>query len=63
MPLVVVSTNNQAPGYDRLQKSLLALSRRSSQMEALHSFHAVEIDESEVVTAAIRWVVESVRKK
>ena len=63
MPLVVVSTNNQAPGYDRLQKSLLALSSRSRQMEARRSFHAVEIDEPEVVTAAIRRVVESVREK
>jgi len=63
MPLVVVSTNNQAPGYDRLQKSLLALSGGSSQMTALRSFHAVEIDEPEVVTAAIRRVVESVREK
>jgi len=63
MPLVVVSTNNQAPGYDRLQKSLLGLSRRSSQMMALRSFHAVEIDEPEVVTAALRRVVDDVRRK
>lgn len=62
MPLVVVSTNNQARGYDGLQKELLALSHGSSQMVAERSFHAVEIDQPEVVVAAIRRVVASARQ-
>lgn len=62
-PIVVVSTNNQAPGYERLQAALLALSHNSSQMKAEHSFHAVEIDEPEAVIAAIRRVVDEVRGK
>ncbi len=57
LPLVVVSTANEARGYSRLQHELLALSRRSSQMKAERSFHAVEIDQPEVVIAAIRQVL------
>lgn len=57
LPLVVVSTGNEAPGYARLQTQLLALSRRSSQMKAERSFHSVEIDQPEVAIAAIRKVV------
>jgi pimeloyl-ACP methyl ester carboxylesterase len=57
LPLVVVSTGNEARGYSRLQHELLALSRRSSQMKAERSFHAVEIDQPDVVIAAIRQVV------
>jgi pimeloyl-ACP methyl ester carboxylesterase len=62
MPLVVVSTGNQSRGYDRLQNALLALSHHSTQMMAELSFHAVEIDQPEVAIAAIRQVVERVRK-
>jgi hypothetical protein len=62
MPLVVVSTANQARGYRRLQNALLALSHHGAQMMAERSFHAVEIDQPEVVIAAVRQVVESVRK-
>ena len=61
-PLVVVSTGNQSPGYDRLQASLLALSRHSTQMKAEKSFHSVEIDQPDVVAAAMRRVVEDVRR-
>jgi pimeloyl-ACP methyl ester carboxylesterase len=61
LPLAIVSTNNQARGYSRLQSGLLALSRRSFQMLAGRSFHSVEIDQPEVVVAAIRRVVESAR--
>jgi pimeloyl-ACP methyl ester carboxylesterase len=57
LPLVVVSTGNDAPGYSRLQTQLLALSRRSSQMKAERSFHSVEIDQPWVIVAAIRQVV------
>ncbi len=62
LPLVVVSTGNQARGYDRLQQKLLALSRRSEQMIADQSFHSVEIDQPEVVAEAIRKVVEGARQ-
>jgi pimeloyl-ACP methyl ester carboxylesterase len=61
-PLVVVSTNNQARGYSRLQSELLALAHNSTQLFADRSFHSVEIDQPEVVVAAIKRVVESVRK-
>jgi pimeloyl-ACP methyl ester carboxylesterase len=61
-PLVVVSTNNQAPGYARLQTQLLALSRNSTQLFADRSFHAVEIDQPEVVVAAIKRVLETIDK-
>jgi pimeloyl-ACP methyl ester carboxylesterase len=54
LPLVVVSTGNETRGYARLQRELLALSRRSSQMKAERSFHSVEIDQPDVVIAAIR---------
>jgi pimeloyl-ACP methyl ester carboxylesterase len=57
LPLVVVSTGNEAPGYSRLQTQLLALSHRSSQMKAERSFHSVEIDQPWVIVAAIRQVV------
>jgi pimeloyl-ACP methyl ester carboxylesterase len=57
MPSVVVSTGNQARGYARLQSTLLALSRHSMQMKAERSFHAVEIDQPDVVIAAIRQTV------
>jgi pimeloyl-ACP methyl ester carboxylesterase len=61
MPLVIVSTGNEARGYARLQNQLLALSRRSSQMKAQRSFHAVEIDQPDVVIAAIRRVADAAR--
>jgi pimeloyl-ACP methyl ester carboxylesterase len=57
IPLVVVSTGNEAPGYAQLQSELLALSHRSWQMKAERSFHSVEIDQPEVPIAAILWVV------
>lgn len=57
LPLVVVSTGNEAPGYARLQTQLLALSHRSSPMKAERSFHSVEIDQPWVIVAAIRQVV------
>jgi len=60
-PLVVVSTDNQARGYDRLQRELLALSTQSSQLYANRSIHAVEIDRPEVIVAAIRRVVDAIR--
>jgi pimeloyl-ACP methyl ester carboxylesterase len=61
-PLVVISTGNQSRGYAALQAKLLALSRNSRQVMA-DSFHAVEIDQPDLVAAAIRDVVEAVRRQ
>jgi pimeloyl-ACP methyl ester carboxylesterase len=58
-PLVVISTGNQTPGYAELQARLLALSHNSRKVKA-ESFHSVEIDQPEIVTEAIRQVVEAV---
>jgi len=55
-PLVVVSTLNDDPNYLQLQKELLALSKRSRQLIAKKSFHAVQIDEPEVIVEAIRVI-------
>jgi pimeloyl-ACP methyl ester carboxylesterase len=60
-PLAVVSTGNVVPNYLKLQTTLLSLSRRSRQFVAEDSFHSVEIDQPEVVTNAIRWVVDFLR--
>jgi pimeloyl-ACP methyl ester carboxylesterase len=60
LPLAVISTGNTTPGYEELQAKLVALSRNSRQVFA-DSFHAVEIDQPDVVAAAIRDIVEPVR--
>ena len=60
-PLVVISTGNQTDGYSALQGQLLNLSHDSKQALAGHTFHAVHIDQPEVVVCAIRDVVEAVR--
>jgi pimeloyl-ACP methyl ester carboxylesterase len=62
IPLVVVSTANQARGYKELQTELLSLSHNSAQVIAEHSFHSVEIDQPDVVIAAIRQAVNQVRR-
>jgi pimeloyl-ACP methyl ester carboxylesterase len=62
LPLVVVSTANDSPGYLKLQRNLLALSPNSSQMIAAESFHSIEITQPDVVVKAIRRAVEASRK-
>jgi pimeloyl-ACP methyl ester carboxylesterase len=62
LPLVVVSTANDSPGYVKLQKNLLALSANSSQLIAAGSFHSIEISRPDVVVKAIRRTVEASRK-
>jgi pimeloyl-ACP methyl ester carboxylesterase len=62
LPLVVVSTANDTPGYAKLQASLLALSRNSTQIMATKSFHSIEISQPEIVIRAIRQAVEAARK-
>ena len=61
LPLAVISTGNEAPGYTELQKELLTLSTQSQHFKAERSFHSVEIDQPEVVIEAIRRVVNQVR--
>ncbi len=60
-PLAVISTGNHTDGYSALQGQLLNLSHDSRQFIAGHSFHAVQIDQPEVVTEAVRAVVDAVR--
>lgn len=60
IPLAVVSTGNEAPGYKELQLELMGLSTRSYQVKAERSFHSVEIDQPETVVRAIRRVFEQV---
>jgi pimeloyl-ACP methyl ester carboxylesterase len=62
MHLVVISTPNEARGYAELQAKLLALSHNSEHVVAWKSTHMVPIDEPEVITEAIRDVVDGVRK-
>lgn len=62
MPLAVVSTANDSPGYADLQKRLLALSSNSRQFIADRSFHSVELSQPEIVVGAIGYVVEATRK-
>jgi pimeloyl-ACP methyl ester carboxylesterase len=61
LPLVVISTGNDAAGYEKLQSELLSLSLNSKQLIAERSFHSVEIDEPEIVISGIRQVVEAVQ--
>jgi len=46
----------------RMQSDLLNLSRNSKQIVAANSGHHIQLDEPEVVTGAIRQVVEAVRR-
>lgn len=62
LPVVVVSTANDAPGYAKLQTSLLALSHNSRQLVAGKSFHSIEISQPEVVIRAIRLAFEDAQQ-
>jgi pimeloyl-ACP methyl ester carboxylesterase len=61
LPLVVVSTANDSPNYPKLQARLRLLSHTSKQLIASRSFHAVEIDQPDVIVNAIRQVVDAAR--
>lgn len=62
MPLAVVSTANDTPGYAELQGRLLGLSNYSRRFIASRSFHSIEISEPQVVIDAVRYAVEATRK-
>jgi hypothetical protein len=61
MPLTVIRTENDAPGYAQMQAELLGLSHRSREVIAWNSSHMVPIDEPEVVVSAIERMVEEAR--
>ena len=63
MPLTVIRTENEAPGYAQMQAGLLGLSHRSREVIAWNSSHMVPIDEPEVVVSAIQRSVEEARGK
>ena len=63
MPLVVISTANEARDYLELQAKLVALSHRGEQIIAENSSHMVPIDQPEVIVRAIREIVEIGRRK
>lgn len=63
IPLVVVSTLNDSPGYDELQRTLLSQSARSIHMVAANSTHMVIVDEPGVVIEAIRQAQQMITKQ
>jgi pimeloyl-ACP methyl ester carboxylesterase len=63
MPLAVISTDNETPGYWKLQADLVALSHRSEHVIAWHSTHMVPIDEPEVITGAILKMATAARQQ
>ena len=63
MPLIVISTPNEAPGYPKLQAKLLALSRNSKHIIAWNSTHMVLIDQPEVITESILQIATAARQQ
>jgi pimeloyl-ACP methyl ester carboxylesterase len=63
MPLTVISTGNETPGYLKLQTELMALSHRSEHVIAWNSTHMVLIDEPEVVTGVILKMATAAREQ
>jgi pimeloyl-ACP methyl ester carboxylesterase len=62
MPLTVISTGNETPGYLKLQTDLLGLSHRSEHVIAWNSSHMVLIDEPEVITESILKMAAAARQ-
>jgi pimeloyl-ACP methyl ester carboxylesterase len=63
MPVTVISTGNETPGYLKLQTELMALSHRSEHAIAWNSTHMVLIDEPEVITGAILKMATAARQQ
>jgi pimeloyl-ACP methyl ester carboxylesterase len=61
-PLAVISTVPHPPSYYKLQAELLALSSNSKQFVAEKSFHAVTIDQPEIIVSAIHAVIDALRR-
>jgi pimeloyl-ACP methyl ester carboxylesterase len=60
-PLIVLRTGTTIPGYEDLQKSLLALSTNSKEVLAENSSHYIMVDRPDLVISAIRDVVDAVQ--
>jgi pimeloyl-ACP methyl ester carboxylesterase len=60
-PLIVLRTDTTIPGYEDLQKSLLALSTNSKEVFAENSSHYIMVDRPDLVISAIRDVVDAVQ--
>lgn len=58
-PLIVLRTATSIPGYEGLQKSLLALSTNSKEVLAENTGHFIMVDRPDLVTSAIREVEEA----
>jgi len=64
MPLIVVTpAKNASDDYKKLQADLVGLSRSGRQIIAQQSGHHIQLDEPEVVTDAIKQIVNAVRHK
>jgi pimeloyl-ACP methyl ester carboxylesterase len=63
MPLAVISTGDETPGYLKLQTDLLALSHRSEHVIAWNSTHMVLIDEPEVISGSILKMATAARQQ
>ncbi|MEW6206882.1 MAG: alpha/beta hydrolase [Acidobacteriota bacterium] len=64
MPLIVLTRGkNQSEGHSKLQADLVHLSRNSKQIIAKNSGHHIQLDQPELVSDAIRQVVEAARHR
>ena len=63
IPLIVISTLNDSPKYDELQRTLLSQSANSVHMVAANSTHMVIVDEPGVVIEAIRQAQQMITKQ
>jgi pimeloyl-ACP methyl ester carboxylesterase len=63
LPLIVISTPNETPGYPKLQAELLAMSRNSQHVIAWNSTHMVPIDQPEVIIESILKMVRAARQE
>jgi pimeloyl-ACP methyl ester carboxylesterase len=61
IPLTVIRTQDESPGYAEMQAKLLSLSHRSRQVVAWNSSHMVPIDQPEVIVSEIQRMVEATR--
>jgi pimeloyl-ACP methyl ester carboxylesterase len=63
IPLTVIRTGNDTPGYAELQAKLLSLSHQSREVTAWNSSHMVPLDEPGAIVAAIQSTVEATRNE
>ena len=64
MPLIVLTRGKNADeGHQKPQADLVRLSRNSKQIVARKSGHHIQLDEPELVTDAIRQIVDATRRR